>query len=256
VGDIRLSQRDAPWNDSLSRVGIVAALDAEARTINPVTQPQGVPLALPDGALLIVSGIGLSAASRAAQTLVDAGATALASFGLAGGLDPQLAAGTILLASEVISLAGITLAVSAEWRLRLGSALTDAGSTTRAAVADGRLLTSSSAIAAIDAKAAAFRDTGARAVDMESLAVAQVATSYGLPFLAVRVIVDTALDALPGSVMAASESGRVRVGRLIAGLASTPTDLPSVIRLGKRYRLAIRSLQSVATLESLRQVAQ
>ena len=95
-------------------------------------------------------------------------------------------------------------------------------------------------------KAAAFRDTGAAAVDMESLAVAEVAAAHGLPFLAVRVIVDTAGDALPAAVLAATRSGRVHIGRLIGALALAPAQIPGLLRLAQRYRAASRSLAALA----------
>jgi hypothetical protein len=81
---------------------------------------------------------------------------------------------------------------------------------------------------------------------MESLAVAQVAAQRGIPFIAVRVIVDTASDVLPGSVIAASGGGAVNVRRLLAGLALAPRDLIGLLRLARRYRAATRSLNAVA----------
>jgi adenosylhomocysteine nucleosidase len=112
-------------------------------------------------------------------------------------------------------------------------------------VTGGKLLTSAQAIDAVADKAAAFRDTGAVAVDMESLAVAQVAAAHRLPFMAVRVIVDTAADRLPQAVMAASHGGQVRIWRLIGGLARAPVELAPLLRLARRYRIARRSLAAV-----------
>ena len=111
----------------------------------------------------------------------------------------------------------------------------------------GTLLTSARAIETPAEKAAAFRDTGAAAVDMESAAVAEVAAAHGLPFIAVRVIVDTAGDALPSSVVAASSAGRVEIWRLIAALVAAPREIATLIRLARRYRLAMRSLALVGT---------
>jgi adenosylhomocysteine nucleosidase len=233
----------------LSGVGIVTALIAEARAVSPRPKGRGVPLTLSDGTLLVVSGIGHAAATSAARSLVNAGATALASFGLAGGLDPRLTVGTVFLPAEVISQHA-TFTTSYEWRRRLSAALTGIQ-----AVIDGKLLTSSTAIAAVDAKAAAFNQTGASAVDMESIAVAQIAASHALPFLAVRVIVDTATDRLPKSVMDASVAGQLRLWSLIIGLLLAPTDLSAVVRLARRYRVANRSLRAVAAMRPLRQVA-
>jgi adenosylhomocysteine nucleosidase len=85
---------------------------------------------------------------------------------------------------------------------------------------------------------------------MESAAIAQVAAQAGLPFLALRVIIDTASDELPAAVIAASAGGRLRVGRLIGGLLRTPADVGALIRLSARYRIAIRVLAAVAAADS------
>jgi adenosylhomocysteine nucleosidase len=106
-------------------------------------------------------------------------------------------------------------------------------------------------IAGVAAKAAARRETGAVAVDMESSAVAEVAVASHVPFLAVRVIVDTALDSIPESVTAAGASGQVRIARLLTGLARSPGDIMALVRLSRRYGVAIRSLRAVAKLARL-----
>ena len=231
-------------------VGIVAALAAEARALGPSKPGFGTPRTLADGTWIAVSGIGFAAAGRAAQALADTGATALASWGMAGGLDPALHAGTILLPSQVISADGTSLPTATHWRARLAAALA-----ARHPLASGKLMSSAVAIVTITEKAAAFRTTGALAVDMESLAVAEVAAARGLPFIAVRVVVDTAHDALPRAVIAASRSGQVQIGRLIGALALAPGDFSAVIRLAQRYRAASRSLVAVAHAGSLAQFA-
>src|SRR6266403_1699369 len=86
---------DASRNRSLNGVGVVAALDAEARTLGPAVRRDDGLFFLSDGALLAVSGMGAALAAIAARNLIDAGAAALISFGLAGGLDPLLSAGTV-----------------------------------------------------------------------------------------------------------------------------------------------------------------
>ncbi len=224
----------------MSVVGIVTALAAEAGAF-AVADRSRSPAALRDGSLLAVGGIGAAAAAAAAATLVEAGATALASWGLAGGLDPALRAGDILLPAEVISRSGSRFATAPRWRARLGAAVASHGP-----VVGGTLLTSPRAIDAVAAKAAAFRDTGAAAVDMESLAIAQVAAAHGLPFLAVRVIVDTAQDELPAAVIAATRCGDVQLWRLAAALVRAPADLGPLLRLALRYRCANRSLAALA----------
>ena len=230
-------------------IGIVSALAAEARSLGPAA-PHGTGLRqLADGALLAVSGIGRAAADAAARRLVLAGASALASFGMAGGLDPTLICGTVLLPEEVGAFDGaesraaasVTSVTSREWRQRLRAALPAACLT-----CDGKLLGSERPIGRTDAKAAAWRSTRAAAVDMESAAIALVAGQAGLPFIAVRVIVDTAADELPAAVIAASGGGQLRLGRLFAGLLRAPGDVGPLIRLSARYRIATRVLAAVA----------
>jgi adenosylhomocysteine nucleosidase len=70
---------------------IVVGLRAEAR----IARALGVPVAIGGGTA--------AGAERAARHLVAENTKALISFGLAGGLDPALAAGTILVPHTVIA---------------------------------------------------------------------------------------------------------------------------------------------------------
>jgi adenosylhomocysteine nucleosidase len=220
-------------------LGIVAALEAEARTLGVAVRRHDGLATLGGGALLAVSGMGVTQAAPAARRLVDAGVSALMSFGLAGGLDPTLDPGTVVLPSEVISCDGARFPTSAEWCLQLSRDVAKMNS-----VACGTLLTSARPIGTAELKAAAFRETGAVAVDMESVSVAEVAAHHDLPFMAVRVIVDGAADVLPQAVLAASGGGRFRLLPLVCGLAAAPRDIVGVIRLARRYRAATRSLSA------------
>ncbi|MGH8294118.1 MAG: purine and other phosphorylase-like protein, family 1 [Steroidobacteraceae bacterium] len=225
-------------------IGIVSALAAEARTLGPAT-PHGTGLRrLADGALLAVSGIGGAAAAAAARRLVLAGATALASVGMAGGLDPTLICGTVLLPEEVAPFdgarPGAAVMVSRAWWQRLRAALP------ASRIAGGGTLLTCDRPLGRDAKAVAWRSSRAAAVDMESVAIAQVAGQAGLPFIALRVLVDTASDELPPAVIAASASGQLRIGRLLAGLLRAPRDTGALIRLSARYRIASGVLKDMA----------
>jgi adenosylhomocysteine nucleosidase len=222
-------------------LGIVAALAAEARALGPAVKRIGDVGCLGDGTLVAVSGMGCAAAGLAAVRLIEAGASALMSFGLAGGLDPSLSAGSVVLPGEVISRGGARFLTSTGWREQLRIAIAK-----QRPVAGGTLLSSLTAIDAVADKAAAFRETGAVAVDMESVGVAEVAAAHNLPFVAVRVIVDTAVDVLPRAVVAASRAGQVSLRRLVGGFALAPLDLVALIRLARRYRAATRSLAAVA----------
>lgn len=221
---------------------------------------------------MALSGMGGAAARQSARGLAESGVEALVSFGMAGGLDPSLVPGTVFLPSEVICAdGGAVIATDECWReqlaVRLAGEASDPGAPGASgagpnagrggpggnrtgllpAVTRGRLLTTSKAVGTAADKAVLFHRTGAAAVDMESLAVAEVARGHGLPFIAVRVIVDAAADTLPRAVTAAADNeGHLRIGRLLGALARTPGELPALIRLGQRYRAANRSLAAVA----------
>lgn len=225
-----------------SPVGIVAALAAEARALGPAARGHGGLGVLADGTLLAVSGIGSAAAARSARALLAAGCGAIASWGLAGGLDPALDCGAIVLPEDVLLEGGASLRTEAAWRERVERSLA-----AHWPVARGRLLTSGRVLGAVAQKAMAFHETRAAAVDMESFAVGEVAMAHGVPFIAVRVIVDTATDAIHPALAGAMDSaGQVSTGRLIGRILSEPTDLVALLRLARRYRAARRSLRRIA----------
>jgi adenosylhomocysteine nucleosidase len=231
---------------TVNGVGIVCALAAEARHLGPTRRHEPITV-LPDGTLLAVSGMGRTAAADSARALIEAGATALASWGMAGGLDPALEPGAILLPTEVEALSGGSIVTTHSWRERLIASIA-----AHQPVARGKLVTSARAVGSLAEKARLFRETAAAAVDMESWAVAQVANIRRLPFIAVRVIVDSADDSLPRAVAVAADSaGYLRTWRLIGALARSPAQLPPLLRLARRYRAASRSLAMVARTTSL-----
>jgi len=227
----------------LNGLGIVAALAAESRPLGGARQARSGAATLADGSLLILSGVGPAAATEGARCLAQAGARALISWGMAGGLDPALRAGTLLLPVEVISSEGRSFTTAPAWRERLARAIA-----ADHPVCSGRLLTCHGPLGSVAAKAIAFRHTAAVAVDMESFAVAEVATAARLPFLAVRAIVDTASDGVPRAALAAAttHATALRLGRVLAALVRTPAELPALIRLAGGYRAARRALSAVA----------
>ncbi len=220
---------------------MLAALAAEARTLGAAQRRSDGLRTLATGDILCLSGMGAAAATQGARRLVQAGVCGLVSWGMAGGLDPGLAAGRIVLPTVIIDADGRRLPTHESWRRRLALALG-----AEDPPADGALLTSALPLHGLEDKQAALRNTGAAAVDMESGAVAAVAAAAGLPFLTVRVIVDTAADTLPSAVLRANRAGQVDLWRLLRGLALAPADIAPLLRLSRRYRAARRGLVRAA----------
>ena len=227
----------------MSRVGIVTALSREAHALAPEmgggAHVGAVRVYRLAEALLTVSGMGWEAALAGTQALMAAGVTALASVGTAGALDPALGCGSIVLAQEVVSLEGEAVRADPRWRQALEQALP------RARVCSGRLLSTRQPLGSRLDKAIAWRETHSVAVDMESAAVARAATEAGLPFIAIRVIVDTAGEDLPRAVLAASGGAHPSLVKLLAGLALAPREIGALIGLARRFRAACAVLASI-----------
>ncbi|MDE2305770.1 MAG: hypothetical protein KGL34_09430 [Gammaproteobacteria bacterium] len=231
----------------MNAIGIVAALGAEARTLRGARRVRDPSARLAPGEHVLVSGIGPRAASLAARSLADAGADALVSWGTAGGLDPALRPGTLLLPCEILADGGDRYCVDPAWRAREIERLAPQPAVLRfGAVADGALLSSAAAIADREAKQLAHRQSGAVAVDMESAAVAAVAADRRLPLLVVRAIVDGAGDEIPPAIVEASRAGPIRASRLIGGLLRSPAELGAMLRLAGRFAAARATLRVVA----------
>ncbi len=88
--------------------------------------------------------------------------------------------------------------------------------------------------------------TGALAADMESHAVAEVASAAGKPFIIVRAISDAADQALPvAATRFLGPDGQIRPRALI-GIIARPWELARLIRLGLQTRRALGVLRRVA----------
>jgi adenosylhomocysteine nucleosidase len=209
-----------------ARIGIVVGLAAEARIARRL-----------DRSVAIGGGMAAGAES-AVRRLIDEGAGALISLGVAGGLEPALRPGALIVPSEVIANdrrypADPTLM---QW---LG------GSTSH-------LILGADAVVASAAEKRRLRErTSAAAVDLESGAVARVAAMHGLPFAVLRAICDPAERALPLAALAALDAwGRIGLRQVVAAVASHPRQLPQLIALAADVRAARRSL-----LRRVRQLA-
>ena len=196
---------------------------------------------------LRLSGLGSHNARRAATELIDNGVGALLSWGSAGGLDPGLRPGTLLLPQDVLTSEGRRFEVTATWHAKLHELMSR-----QFEIHTGALVQSLHPVTTARQKQTLFARTGAVAVDTESAAIAEVAASRGLPFVAVRAILDPATRDLPPSALAAVDSsGRLRVKDLVLGLLRRPRDLPGLLLLWSDMRLARSTLATVARLAGL-----
>lgn len=210
-------------------IGVITGLRAEARCLH------GLDLAV------ACSGARPGRARAEAARLLAEGATGVVSFGLAAGLSPGLRPGDLVLADAVILPDGRRLTAHSAWRAVLAAALSPAGMATHL----GPIAGTDHLLAAPEQKQALFEATGALAADMESHAVADVATLAGKPFIVVRAIADAADQALPdGAIRFLGPDGRMRLTALI-GVIARPWELAQLLRLGLQTRGALGTLHQV-----------
>jgi adenosylhomocysteine nucleosidase len=177
---------------------------------------------------------------RALLTVVDPSTIrGVISFGVAGGLDPALKPGDVVVATEVLAgdtrwLAGLTLNEQLIASVALG----------RSRVVRGGLAGVERVVAARSCKAALRLETGAAAVDMESHIAAAYAAEAGLPFAALRVIADPADRALPAlAVTAIKANGDIDMRKVLSGVARNPMMLRALVSTGIDFNRALRSLR-------------
>ncbi len=199
---------------------------------------------LPGRVSLQLSGIGPKRASRAAESLLDRGATALLSWGIAGALADTLHPGSLVLPMRVLTADGDGYEVDTSWRERLAECLQ------HRLASDARpLLQSSTVVADVTEKSRLFERLGAVAVDMESVAVAAVAARAGVPFIVIRAVADAAHTAIPQEVLGAVDAhGNWRLSLLAAKLLRRPQAIMDCMRLLRDSRAAYATLTQVARL--------
>jgi hypothetical protein len=203
----------------------LTALKIEARAIarafNVPTPRPGEPVTFSHGPIpveLHVIGVG---APRMPADLSPQTTETVIMTGLAGGLDPSLGIGDVVI---------------------------DDASTWRPPNANFPCLkchTADQVIGSVEDKSRLFQQTGAAFVDMESAAVREAAARLGIPYLGVRAISDTATDAVDPAVLRLVDPfGNVRVRALAGSLIKSPTLVPRLMELSKASKKALAALSA------------
>ncbi len=175
---------------------------------------------------------------RTVEVVEEVGSRAecLVSFGIAGALKPGLKPGDIILSTEVIDddrrwVTGESL------RSRIPELVTVIGAI------EGPVLGARRVLATEADKQRAWNETGALAVDLESVVVARAGAALGIPFLVLRAIADPAGRALPpAALLPLSPDGKPQLGQVLASVMRRPQQLPGLLGVAREARQALAAL--------------
>ena len=250
-------------SDGFHNAGFICGLQNEARCLTEAGIQQRI----------AISGARTARAAEAARELLSAGAEALVSIGLAGGIDPRLGPGAVVVAERVI--AWRKSLPSGRRRMRLGDLARrpedeeeDVTSEPEQAEAEfaadpdlhdqllgvlgdktysGAIVGVDRAVRTQDQKLGLFTNTTALACDMESHAVAEAARAADVPFAALRIVSDPSNRYIPEAAIAGvTAAGAVSIGRVLRGVAIRPWEMPELFSLALDARIAFGALRRVA----------
>ena len=180
------------------------------------------------GTVRLAGGVGrANAAAAAVDADLHHNPRRVVSVGYCGGLDPRLSVGDVVTAAAVLAPDGARFPADP-----LGP------DPVTVATADAPALSAA-------AKAALFADTGAAVVDMEAAGVAAACADLGVPFSAVKVVTDAAVDALPPDLapfLDAAAGVRGSLRRCGRAFAERPGLLGDLRRLARASRGCSKNL--------------
>ncbi len=179
---------------------------------------------------VILTGMGPANARRATEIVLSAEHDACISSGFGGGLKPEYAIADVLVAAAVGQFGTPNT-------IRSDAALVENALRTNCAV-EAKRFVSVDRVAGTPEEKRELAEYG-DAVEMESYAVLAVAAQHKVPAVAIRAISDRFDQKLPidfsGTI---DECGHVLKGKLARKIASDPSKIPALIRLGKQSQAA------------------
>jgi adenosylhomocysteine nucleosidase len=224
-------------------VGLIYALETESGGLEDLLDGgvtyQGNGFTVRQGGLqgrhvaIARSGAGCKAAAAATEAILSGHQPPwIISAGFAGGLVDQVQRYDLVIGDRVMDTAGAEIPLDVQ--------LDPAALAQMPGVHVGRLLCADRIIRLPQEKRSLGEKHQALAVDMETLAVAEVCRRRQIPFLAIRVIIDAVDDQLPSDVnyLLKQKSTASRLGAAFGAILNRPGSFTDLLKLKEQALVA------------------
>lgn len=244
------------------KIGIITAMPEEFRAVaNSLGTATAMPLGDIRGErfrlsghefLLVESGMGFSNAAMAAEMLVrDGHPDLMVTTGFCGGVAPELLAGDIVVAKEIIianedGFEAIPIPLSSIGQNFVAHQAADGKHVVGGTFISTSVITSKKRL--VGMLPGTYPNP---VVEMESGAIAMVAAENNIPLLAIRAVSDSAAEELGFSLdeFCDPDMRRIRIHKVLLTVLRKPRIIPQLARLSRSSRRAAESL--TATLSCL-----
>jgi adenosylhomocysteine nucleosidase len=209
-------------------IGVLTGLEDEAKIIGPTS-----------GSVVSLCG---ARARDSLQTLLPPDITGIVSFGVCGGLSPKVQVGDLVFGTFVTDGKNVYQA-DQEWFYQMAGRLTFPH--------HGARVYSGGEIAGDTPAERDHLHSAMRAwtVDDESVAVARLAASRGIPFAVVRSVSDDYLETVPpASKNATNPDGTSNVDAVLNALKQHPEQIFDLIKIGFNFERALGTLRGAVRI--------
>lgn len=239
-------------------VGLIAAMPDEVRPLLRVAGSYGKELvagfilyrfAIDDRRVaLIVSGMGPERAAAATALLIDRVSPAIVvNFGFGGAVTAAPAVGDIVVAERILLHRGRLFSeqpgLARELEEKVIDAIDAESQKQGYRTFRGTFITAAEILPKRTLTGLLPAGTANPVLEMESAAVARIATREGVPLVALRAISDAAAEELGFTIDEFTDREmRIRVWKVLITIAKKPWIVPQLVRLAKNARLAGQNL--------------